>query len=237
MSDAILEAREITKSFIQPNRERLVILRGLSLRLERGSVVSITGASGSGKSTLLHVLGSLDDTDGGHILFAGEDIAGFGRRRLAAFRNRDIGFVFQFHYLMPELTVRENVAAPGLVGVFQKRRALDAAAALLTEVGLGDKFDAMPYQLSGGEKQRAAIARSLLNGPRLLLADEPTGSLDWQTGAGVFAVLRRLIRERGLSAVIATHNPQLAELTDKRFLLQGGQLEELRDKLQVTSDK
>lgn len=227
MSDAILEAQEIEKSFIQPNRERLVILQGLSLSLERGSVISVTGASGSGKSTLLHVLGSLDGIDGGCIRFDGEDIAGFGRKRLAAYRNRDIGFVFQFHYLMPELTVRENVAAPGLVNVFRKRRALDDAAALLAEVGLGDKLDAMPHQLSGGEKQRAAIARSLLNGPRLLLADEPTGSLDWKTGESVFALFRRLIRERGLSAIVATHNPQLAGLTDKKYLLHGGKLQEI----------
>ncbi len=227
MSDAILEAQEIEKSFIQPNRERLVILQGLSLSLAQGSVISVTGASGSGKSTLLHLLGSLEGTDGGCIRFDGVDIAGFGKKRLAAYRNRDIGFVFQFHYLMPELTVRENVAAPGLVNVFRKRRALDDAATLLAEVGLGDKLDAMPYQLSGGEKQRAAIARSLLNGPRLLLADEPTGSLDWKTGEGVFALFRRLIRERGLSAIVATHNPQLAELTDRKYLLHGGRLQEI----------
>ena len=226
MADLILEAQEIVKSFVQPDRERLVILRGLSLAVERGRMVSITGASGSGKSTLLHLLGSLDEPDQGIIRFDGEELASFGRRRLAAFRNRDIGFVFQFHYLMPELTVRENVAAPGLVQAFRRRQALDEAAALLAEVGLGDRLDAMPYQLSGGEKQRAAIARSLLNAPRLLLADEPTGSLDWKTGEAVFAVLQRLIRERGLSAVIATHNPQLAQLTDKRFLLHGGRLEE-----------
>ncbi len=227
MADTILEAREIAKGFVQPNRERLAILQGLSLRLEQGRVVSVTGASGSGKSTLLHLLGSLDRPDQGRIFFAGEDIAAFGRRRLADYRNRDVGFVFQFHYLMPELTVQENVAAPGLVRSFRKRQALDAAAALLAEVGLGDRLDAMPYHLSGGEKQRAAIARSLLNEPRLLLADEPTGSLDWKTGEAVFALLRRLIAGRGLSAVVATHNPQLAQLTDRRYLLHGGQLEEI----------
>ena len=216
MADLILEAQEIVKSFVQPGRERLVILRGLSLAVERGRTASIAGASGSGKSTLLHLLGSLDEPDRGIIRFEGEELATFSRRRLAAYRNRDIGFVFQFHYLMPELTLRENVAAPGLVQSFRKRQALDEAGALLAEVGLGDRLDAMPYQLSGGEKQRAAIARSLLNAPRLLLADEPTGSLDWKTGEAVFAVLQRLIRERGLTAVIATHNPQLAQLTDKR---------------------
>ena len=228
MADLILEALAIEKSFIQPNRERLVILQGLSLPLEQGSVVSITGASGSGKSTLLHLLGSLDEPDSGCVRFAGEDIAAFGKKRLAAYRNRDIGFVFQFHYLMPELTVRENVAAPGMIRAFRKRGAFDDAAALLAEVGLGDRLDAMPYQLSGGEKQRAAIARSLVNAPRLLLADEPTGSLDWKTGEGVFAVFKRLIRERGLSAVIATHNPQLAALTDRKYLLHGGKLEEMK---------
>ncbi len=226
MADLILEAQEIVKSFVQPGRERLVILRGLSLAVERGRTASIAGASGSGKSTLLHLLGSLDEPDRGIIRFEGEELATFSRRRLAAYRNRDIGFVFQFHYLMPELTLRENVAAPGLVQSFRKRQALDEAGALLAEVGLGDRLDAMPYQLSGGEKQRAAIARSLLNAPRLLLADEPTGSLDWKTGEAVFAVLQRLIRERGLTAVIATHNPQLAQLTDKRYVLHGGQLEE-----------
>jgi len=227
MENALLEALDIEKSFVQPNRERLVILQGLSLAVPEGGLVAVTGASGSGKSTLLHLLGSLDAPDSGAVRFAGEDIASFSRRRLSVYRNRDIGFVFQFHYLMPELTVRENVAAPGLVQRFQRKAALDLAGELLCAVGLQDRLDAMPYQLSGGEKQRAAIARSLLNAPRLLLADEPTGSLDWKTGERVFTVLRRLIAERRLTTVIATHNPQLAELTDKRYLLHGGKLEEL----------
>jgi len=227
MAVVIMEAVDIDKSFIQPDKNRLVILQRLGLRVEQGSLVAVTGASGSGKSTLLHVLGSLDQPDNGTVFFAGEDLAAFNRKRLAAYRNRDIGFVFQFHYLMPELTVMENVAAPGMIRDFQKRKSFAAAAALLAEVGLGDKLEAMPYQLSGGEKQRAAIARSLVNAPRLLLADEPTGSLDWKTGESVFAVFKRLIRERGLSAVIATHNSQLAELTDRKYLLHGGKLEEL----------
>jgi lipoprotein-releasing system ATP-binding protein len=227
MGNILLQASEVEKSFLQPDRERLVILQGLDLEVEQGSVVAVTGASGSGKSTLLHLLGSLDSPDRGQVRFAGEDIAAFGRRRLSAYRNRDIGFVFQFHYLMPELTVLENTASPWLVRRFQPREAFRAAGELLAEVGLKDKLADMPYRLSGGEKQRAAIARSLLNSPRLLLADEPTGSLDWKTGEGVFAVFKRMIRERGLTAVIATHNPQLAELTDKRYLLHGGKLEEV----------
>jgi lipoprotein-releasing system ATP-binding protein len=227
MTDIIMEAVDVEKSFLQPDKNRLVILQHLGLRVERGSVVAVTGASGSGKSTLLHLLGSLDLPDNGRVEFEGQDTQLFNRKRLALYRNRDIGFVFQFHYLMPELTVRENVASPALIQSFQRRTAFAAAGELLDQVGLQDKLDAMPYQLSGGEKQRAAIARSLVNSPQLLLADEPTGSLDWKTGESVFAVFKRLIRERGLTAVIATHNPQLAALTDKRYRLDGGKLEEM----------
>ena len=190
MGNILLQASDIEKSFIQPDRERLVILQGLNLEVEQGSVVAITGASGSGKSTLLHLLGSLDAPDRGQVLFSGEDVGGFSRKRLSAYRNRDIGFVFQFHYLMPELTVLENTASPGLIQRFQRPDAFKAAGALL--------------------------------------ADEPTGSLDWKTGESVFAVFKRMIRERGLTAVIATHNPQLAELTDRKYLLHGGRLEEIQ---------
>jgi len=225
MAASIIEAVEINKSFVQPDKNKLDILRDLCLNVEQGSLVAITGASGSGKSTLMHVLGSLDRPDSGAIRFAGEDVAAFSSKRLAVYRNRDIGFVFQFHYLMPELTVLENVAAPSLIQSFKREAAFAQAAGLLSEVGLADKLAVMPYQLSGGEKQRAAIARSLINSPRLLLADEPTGSLDWKTGETVFGVFQQLIRERGLTAIIATHNSQLAQLTDRRYLLHGGRLE------------
>jgi lipoprotein-releasing system ATP-binding protein len=227
MAAILMEAADIAKSFIQPDKKKLIILQDLCLRVEQGSLVAITGVSGSGKSTLMHLLGSLDRTDSGAVSFAGEDIAAFGRKRLAAYRNRDIGFVFQFHYLMPELTVLENVAAPALIQSFQRDSAFALAGDLLAEVGLADKLAVMPYQLSGGEKQRAAIARSLINSPRLLLADEPTGSLDWKTGETVFGILKQMIRERGLTAIIATHNAQLADLTDKRYLLHSGRLEEI----------
>jgi lipoprotein-releasing system ATP-binding protein len=227
MTDIILDAANIEKSFSQPDKNKLVILQDLFLSVTPGTLVAVTGASGSGKSTLLHILGSLDRPDRGEVRFAGEDIATFNRKRLADYRNRDIGFVFQFHYLMPELTVLENVAAPRLIQSFQREAAFTDAKRLLTEVGLGDKFAVMPYQLSGGERQRAAIARSLINSPRLLLADEPTGSLDWKTGEAVFQVLKQIIRERRLTAVVATHNPQLAALTDQRYLLHAGKLEEI----------
>jgi lipoprotein-releasing system ATP-binding protein len=227
MAAIIMEAAELEKSFIQPDKNKLIILQDLCLQVEQGSLVAITGASGSGKSTLLHVLGSLDRPDNGKVCFAGEDIAAFSRKRLAAYRNRDIGFVFQFHYLMPELTVLENVAAPALIQSFKRDSAFAVAADLLREVGLGEKLAVMPYQLSGGEKQRAAIARSLINSPRLLLADEPIGSLDWKTGEIVFGIFKQMIRERGLTAIIATHNSQLAALTDRSYLLHGGRLEEI----------
>jgi lipoprotein-releasing system ATP-binding protein len=227
MAAIIMEAADLEKSFIQPDKNKLAILQNLYLQVEQGSLVAVTGASGSGKSTLLHLLGSLDRPDRGLLRFAGEDISAFSRKRLAAYRNRDIGFVFQFHYLMPELTVLENVAAPALIQSFQRDSAFAVACDLLREVGLGEKLAVMPYQLSGGEKQRAAIARSLINSPRLLLADEPIGSLDWKTGETVFGVFKQMIRERGLTAIIATHNSQFADLTDKRYLLHGGRLEEV----------
>jgi lipoprotein-releasing system ATP-binding protein len=227
MADIIIEAEDLEKSFIQPDKNKLVILQNLCLRVEQGSLVAVTGASGSGKSTLLHLLGSLDRPDRGSMTFAGENIAAFNRKRLAAYRNRDIGFVFQFHYLMPELTVLENVAAPALIQSFRREAIFAVAGDLLREVGLGEKLAVMPYQLSGGEKQRAAIARSLINSPRLLLADEPIGSLDWKTGETVFRVFRQMIRDRGLSAIIATHNSQLAALADRRYLLHGGKLDEM----------
>lgn len=228
MADSVLRARNLNKTYF--GRVDTPVLHDVSLEVFRGGFTALIGPSGSGKSTLLHCLGLLDPPTSGEIEFDGRLIRERNVNELAEFRNRNIGFVFQFHYLMPELTVRENVAAPGLVRAFRKRQALERASALLAEVGLGDRLDAMPHQLSGGERQRAAIARSLLNGPRLLLADEPTGSLDWKTGEAVFALLRRLIADRGLSAVVATHNPQLARLTDRRYLLHGGQLEEISDK-------
>ena len=224
MKNRILEAKAITKSFVLPDKKRLVILENLSLQVVSGSIVAITGASGSGKSTLLHLLGSLDQPDQGDILFDGHDVFSFKTKELNRYRNRTIGFVFQFHYLMPELTVLENVAAPALIERFQRAEADRRARALLAEVELQDKLDYMPYRLSGGEKQRAAIARSLINSPRLLLADEPTGNLDWKTGEQVFALFRKLIRDRGLTAVVVTHNPRLAELADRRYLLQNGTL-------------
>ena len=227
MEENVLDIERVGKSFILPDKNRLVILQDLSLRVGRGRIISITGASGSGKSTFLHLVGALDKPDSGRILFAGEDIIRFNEKKLNLYRNRTIGFVFQFHYLMPELTVLENVAAPFLVRKFDRAEAYEKSALMLGDVGLREKRECMPHQLSGGEKQRVAIARSLINSPELLLADEPTGSLDWKTGEMVFGLFKQLIQERGLTAIIVTHNPQIARLTDSAYLLRDGNLERL----------
>lgn len=224
MAEIILSATNISKSFIQPDKTRLVVLQDLFLEVEKGSTIAVTGASGSGKSTLLHLLGALDEPDQGDVLFAGKSILGFKGKKRSEYRNQTIGFVFQFHYLMPELNVIENISFPSLMKSFNKQETYKKAEKLLEDVGLRDKIHNMPFHLSGGERQRVAIARSLINSPRLLLADEPTGNLDWKTGERVFAVFKDLIRERKLTAVIVTHNEQLADLVDKKYHLHAGKL-------------
>lgn len=223
-TNSILQVDKITKGFLLPDRSRLTVLQDLDLAVPENSVLAITGVSGSGKSTLLHLIGGLDHPDRGDILFRGSSILGFNTRRRAQYRNQKIGFIYQFHYLMPELNVIENVAFPFLMKDFQKETAFSRARSLLKDVGLPGKEYIMPYQLSGGERQRVAIARSLINSPELLLADEPTGNLDWKTGEKVFQLFRGLIAEKGLTAIIATHNEQLAALVDGRFTLHAGKL-------------
>ncbi len=224
MQETILKAENISKSFLQPDKTRLVVLKNLFLEVEKNTIAAVTGASGSGKSTLLHLLGALDYPDQGNIHFDGENILEFRDKKRAEYRNRTIGFVFQFHYLMPELNVMENISFPALMKDFSREEAYSRAEKLLDDVGLRDKTLNMPFQLSGGERQRVAIARSLINSPRLLLADEPTGNLDWHTGERVFHLFRDLIKERNLTAVIVTHNEQLAALVDKRCHLHAGKL-------------
>jgi lipoprotein-releasing system ATP-binding protein len=224
MDSFILDARNITKSFSQPDKSTLVVLQHLSLKVNRGTIVAITGASGSGKSTLLHLVGNLDTPDSGVVLFSGENIYDFSVQRKSTYRNQQIGFLYQFHYLMPELNVLENVAFPYLINDFNRDEAFDRAQLLLAEVGLKDKSLNMSYQLSGGERQRVAIARSLVNSPELLLADEPTGNLDWKTGERVFDLFKRMIAERQLTAIVATHNEHLAQMMDVCYHLQAGKL-------------
>lgn len=222
--DPILSVRKLTRSFTLPDKSRLVVLKNLSLDVEKKTVLAITGASGSGKSTLLHLIGGLDMPDSGDIRFKGQSILGFNDRMKANYRNQMIGFVYQFHYLMPELDVIENVAFPYLIKNFAKQTAFARGQKLLKAVGLRGKEHVMPYQLSGGERQRVAIARSLINSPEILLADEPTGNLDWKTGEKVFHLFRDLIAEMELTAIMVTHNEQLARMVDRRLNLRSGRL-------------
>jgi lipoprotein-releasing system ATP-binding protein len=200
------------------------VLRDLTMDVARGEMVAVTGASGVGKSTLLHVLGTLDRPEGGSVVIAGEDAFSLAPDRLDAFRNRVLGFVFQFHHLLPEFTALENVAMPLLIGRVASQEAWRQARALLGELGLADRLDHKPGALSGGEQQRVAVARALIRSPRVLLADEPTGNLDETTGGRLYELLRRLNREREISVVLVTHNERLAAACDRALRLEGGTL-------------
>jgi len=224
MTNVILDVNKIKKSFQLPDKSTLTVIEDLSFKLEKGTIIAVTGASGSGKSTLLHLIGGLDNPDEGEIMFQGENILEFDKKKKSEYRNQSIGFIFQFHYLMPELNVIENVSFPFLMKNFDKKKAFERAKRLIEDVGLADKSDYMTYQLSGGERQRAAIARSLINSPKLLLADEPTGNVDWKTGEKVFNIFKDLVNKKGLTAIIVTHNEKLAKKVDKTYNLNSGKL-------------
>jgi lipoprotein-releasing system ATP-binding protein len=200
------------------------VLRGLDVSVERGEMVAIVGASGVGKSTLLHVLGGLDQFAAGSIHIGDADLSGMTDAERVAFRNRHIGFVFQFHHLLPEFDAVENTEMPLRIARQQVAEARPAAEALLRRVGLGDRLDHRPGTLSGGEQQRVAIARALVTHPSLLLADEPTGDLDEQTADTLHALLREMHREQNLTSIIATHNSRLAAVCDRVLRMEGGRL-------------
>jgi lipoprotein-releasing system ATP-binding protein len=200
------------------------VLRGLDLVVPEGEMLAITGASGVGKSTLLHVLGTLDRPDGGSIRVAGDEVFGLDEARLRLFRNRTLGFVFQFHHLLPEFTAMENVMMPLLIGRVPAGEARQRAGALLDELGMKERADHRPGALSGGEQQRVAVARALVCSPRAVLADEPSGNLDRETGDRLHDLLRRLNLERGITIVVVTHNERLAASADRTLRLEGGKL-------------
>ncbi|MEW6337419.1 MAG: ABC transporter ATP-binding protein [Acidobacteriota bacterium] len=219
MSDAVL-AVGLAKGYGEGPR-RVEVLRGLDLRVERGEMLAVVGPSGVGKSTLLHLLGLLDRPDAGELEIFGTDIGGLSQSERATWRNRKVGFVFQFHALLPEFTLTENVAMPLLIGGEGRRPALRRAEELLVTVGLEHRREHFPDQLSGGEQQRGAVARALVAGPELLLADEPTGNLDAANAETVFGLLRELHASRSLTSVVVTHNEHLAGRCDRVLRLAG----------------
>lgn len=219
----MIEVTKLSKSF-GAGQGRVDVLRQVDLRIERGERVAVVGASGAGKTTLMHILGGLDHPTEGSVFFEGKDIFALKGPALDAFRNRTVGFVFQFHQLLPEFSALENVMMPALVARKSPREASVMAKDLLGEVGLGHRLTHKPGELSGGEQQRVAIARALIMTPRLLLADEPTGNLDTRTSDGIYRLLHQLHETRGLTMVIVTHSEALAARLDRVVHMEDGRI-------------
>ncbi|MGA2890275.1 MAG: ABC transporter ATP-binding protein [Terracidiphilus sp.] len=219
----IIQLHDLKKTY-STARGPLTLFQGLNLEVQAGEMVAIVGQSGAGKSTLLHILGALDAPSAGTVTCASVNVAQLSPREAAAFRNREIGYVWQFHYLLPEFTALENVAMPLLARGLRKNEGLMAAAKWLQKVGLEDRGDHRPGELSGGEQQRVALARALVNQPRLLLADEPTGDLDADTAGRVFDLIERLHASHGLTSIIVTHNLDLAARCTRTLRLESGKL-------------
>jgi len=220
---AFLDARGIVKSYPVGGKP-LLVLRDLDLQVEAGEMVAIVGASGVGKSTLLHVLGALDRADHGSVTIGGTDLTALSDAAVVAFRNRRVGFVFQFHHLLPEFSAVENAEMPMRIARMPASEARPRAEALLERVGLGERLAHRPGMLSGGEQQRVAVARALVMRPSILLADEPTGDLDEETADALRALLGEMHRDFALTSIIATHNPRLAAACDRVLRLEGGHL-------------
>ena len=219
----LLSVRNLHKSFVEGGEE-IKVLRGLDLELKAGERLAVIGESGVGKSTLLHVLGTLDRPTAGQILYQGKEIPMNDEVALAYLRNREIGFVFQFHYLLPDFTALENVMFPALIQGIEAQRAKREAEQLLGKVGLKDRIHHRPGKLSGGEQQRVAVARSVILQPKLILADEPTGSLDLRIGEEVQDLLFQLNEEKGIALIVATHNREFAAKIGRRVGLESGRL-------------
>jgi lipoprotein-releasing system ATP-binding protein len=223
--DHFLEIRNLTKRFTL-NRNEIQVLQGINLSVRKGEFLSIVGASGVGKSTFLHILGALDSPTAGEILYNGTDICKLDEGALSQFRNREIGFVFQFHHLLPEFTALENAAMPGWIQGIPRRTSLEMAETLLEEVGLGHRTEHKPGELSGGEQQRVAVARALLLKPSIVLADEPTGNLDSRTSLEIFHLLRDFNRSKRVTFILVTHNDRIAHQGDRVVEMIDGKLRE-----------
>jgi lipoprotein-releasing system ATP-binding protein len=216
-SDSVVEVKDVTKTFAsaQGKDRTLVVLRGISLKIRGGEIVAVVGASGAGKSTLLHIIGTLEKPTTGTVFYSGEDVFSLGEEALSRFRNEHIGFVFQFHHLLPEFTAFENVAMPALIRGKKIAEVEQQAMTLLREVGLETRAYEKPSTLSGGEQQRVAVARALINNPRVILADEPSGNLDSENARNLHKLIWNLSRSRNQTFVIVTHNEILAQQADR----------------------
>jgi lipoprotein-releasing system ATP-binding protein len=218
---ALVEITDLYKSF-RSGDETLGILRGLCLSIEAGDTASVTGRSGSGKSTFLNILGGLERCDSGAVLVSGADITRLSESHLTAYRSRQIGFIFQFHYLLKDFTALENVMIPGYIGGMKKKAALERARSLLVDVGLESRLQHYPSQLSGGERQRVAVARAMINSPALILADEPTGNLDGENSAQVAEILYAEAEKWGKTLIVVTHDESVARRARIRCTLEAG---------------
>ncbi|MGB0607622.1 MAG: ABC transporter ATP-binding protein [Paracoccaceae bacterium] len=225
MSDLLLELNALEKAYHRGRPNQINVLNGANLDVKRGEIIALVAPSGAGKSTLLHIAGLLDTPDAGEVKFQGEILNSMSDRKRTAIRRREIGFIYQFHHLLPEFSALENVMLPQLANGQSRSLAKSQAAELLSKVGIAERADHRPAELSGGEQQRVAFCRALANAPKVLLADEPTGNLDQTTSEQVFETLVSVVRQTGLSAVIATHNPQLAAQMDRTVTLKNGMLE------------
>lgn len=224
MSDAALELKRVTRTFNQGGRE-IAVLREAEMSLARGEIVALVGPSGAGKSTLLHIAGLLERPDSGDVVISGENCADLAESERTRLRREALGFVYQFHHLLPEFSALENVMLPQMIAGVDKPTARERAGELMEMVGLSDRATHRPGQLSGGEQQRIAIARSVANAPSVLLADEPTGNLDPETAGAVFGQMLKLVRGVGLGALVATHNLELASKMDRILQLRDGHIE------------
>jgi len=223
MSEPLIIARDLDRTY-RIGKRSLNVLRGVNLEVVRGDFLALRGASGAGKSTLLHLLGGLDVPDAGEISFAGKNLAAFSAAKLAGFRNFKVGFIFQAYHLLPELTALENVCLPARIARVAVADAAKRGRELLARVGLGERIEHRPYELSGGEQQRVAIARALINSPELLLADEPTGNLDSKTGGEIIELLKSLRAEKNTTLIIATHDARVAAHAERVIELVDGRI-------------
>jgi len=215
----VIEGKGIVKNY-----GNLRVLKGVDIHIKKGEIVAITGKSGAGKSTLLHILGTLDQSDAGTILFENNDISHFNNKELAKFRNREIGFIFQFHYLLPEFTALENVCIPGYIAKRNENEVMEEAKKLLDYLGLTDRMQHKPGALSGGEQQRVSVARALINKPSVIFADEPSGNLDIQSSQELHSLIFKLRNDFTQTFVLVTHNTELANMSDRCLVMRDGQI-------------